>query len=387
MDTWSYWQRQGLCGYRWCYFVWTVNLWALLWFEMKEHRLLFVVLDRGHLGCRGDVSNNVVPLTHSVWRGDVKNYVVPSMQFRVKGRCKHSVILWSTISPMSIRAYYSLYFSYPILTDPVSTAVQLHCCHTSVKISPWENGDQWNQYLTKFSSDIFTPLLPVAQFYLDLDDPNTLGQLSHAWEDQGVAVELFGNQDSYIEDDDEPVLRRDTSTLPVHRQPLTPSEDSEDENDIEAEINSPPAENGSWNIGASMPKQLIFTGDSGLMVQPNDTSLFGILDLMIDEDMMSSTVDKTNCYVAASLRGKALSPKLRLKNWVDVTIPEMKAFFGLIIAMGLVAVDDLQEYWSTHPISDLPFFRSIMKRDRFLLILLFLHLSNNEKQPWPWSTL
>ena len=48
--------------------------------------------------------------------------------------------------------------------------------------------------------------------------------------------------------------------------------------------------------------------------------------------------------------------------------------------MGLVAVDDLQEYWSTHPIYDLPFFRSIMKRDRFLLILSFLHISNNEEQ-------
>ena len=58
-----------------------------------------------------------------------------------------------------------------------------------------------------------------------------------------------------------------------------------------------------------MPKQLVFTGDSGLMVQPNDTSLLGFLDLMIDEDMLSSVVDETNRYAASSLRGKALSPK------------------------------------------------------------------------------
>ena len=109
-------------------------------------------------------------------------------------------------------------------------------------------------------------------------------------EDQGVAVELFGYQDSDIEDDDEPVPRKDTSVPPLYRQPLTPSEDSEDENDVEAEFNSPPAENGSWRIGASMPKQLVFTGDSGLMVQSNDTSPLGFLDLMIDEDMMSSIV-------------------------------------------------------------------------------------------------
>ena len=47
----------------------------------------------------------------------------------------------------------------------------------------------------------------------------------------------------------------------------------------------------------------------------------------------------------------------------------MWAFFGLIIAMGLTKIDDLEEYWSTDPIYNLPLFRSVIKRDRFSLIM------------------
>ena len=129
-----------------------------------------------------------------------------------------------------------------------------------------------------------------------------------------------------------------------------------------------------------MPEKPSFTNVSGIAVKPEDTSPLGFLNLLIDEDMMSSIVIETNRYAAASLVGGKLSGSSRFKHWEDVTMAEMRTFFGLIIAMGLIVVDDLQEYWSSHPVCDLPFFRSVMKRDRFLIILCFLHLSNNEQQ-------
>lgn len=63
-----------------------------------------------------------------------------------------------------------------------------------------------------------------------------------------------------------------------------------------------------------------------------------------------------------------------------MTSEEIWAFFGLIIAMGLIVVEDLDEYWSSHQIYNFPLFRSVMKRDRFCLILSFLHLCDNSKQ-------
>ncbi|XP_005091478.1 piggyBac transposable element-derived protein 4-like [Aplysia californica] len=85
-------------------------------------------------------------------------------------------------------------------------------------------------------------------------------------------------------------------------------------------------------------------------------------------------------YAADTLQDKEASPSSRFKSRVDVTVKEMWVFFELVIAMGLVVIDDLDEYWSEDEIFSLPLFRSIMKWDRFCLILSFLHVCNNREQ-------
>ena len=60
---------------------------------------------------------------------------------------------------------------------------------------------------------------------------------------------------------------------------------------------------------------------------------------------------------------------------------EMWSFLGLIVAMGLIVVSDMDDYWSTDEVFSMPFFRTVMKRQRFCLILSFLHLCNNDNQP------
>ena len=46
--------------------------------------------------------------------------------------------------------------------------------------------------------------------------------------------------------------------------------------------------------------------------------------------------------------------------------------------MGLVEQIDIQDYWSRNEVICTPFFASVMSRNRFLLILTFLHFNNNE---------
>ena len=53
------------------------------------------------------------------------------------------------------------------------------------------------------------------------------------------------------------------------------------------------------------------------------------------------------------------------------------AFIGLNIAMGIINCSDVRDFWSTDPILSHPWFPSIMSRDRFLQILSYLHLNNN----------
>lgn len=52
----------------------------------------------------------------------------------------------------------------------------------------------------------------------------------------------------------------------------------------------------------------------------------------------------------------------------------------MIITMGVLDYPTLQRYWSRSWPYSITTFSSIMSRDRFLLILKFLHLNNNEDQ-------
>ena len=64
-------------------------------------------------------------------------------------------------------------------------------------------------------------------------------------------------------------------------------------------------------------------------------------------------------------------------KWKPATVDEMKAFFALVMTMDLVHQQDMRYYWSTDPVISTPFFSTIMPRNRFLLLLSFLHYNDN----------
>ena len=64
-------------------------------------------------------------------------------------------------------------------------------------------------------------------------------------------------------------------------------------------------------------------------------------------------------------------------QWVDVTVEEMMAFVGLVIAMGVVRLPEIDDYWATDPILQHPWFSSVMSRTKFKQILCYLHCADN----------
>lgn len=77
-----------------------------------------------------------------------------------------------------------------------------------------------------------------------------------------------------------------------------------------------------------------------------------------------------------SLREQGLlRPHSALAKWEPVTPSEMEGFFGIVLNMGLIDMPELQDYWSTHWITHVPFFSHVMPRRRFLNILWLLHVS------------
>ena len=91
-------------------------------------------------------------------------------------------------------------------------------------------------------------------------------------------------------------------------------------------------------------------------------------------------VDETNCFAEQYLLEKSVTDldNSYLGQWTPVTIPEMKKFIGTLLLMGIVYKPDLHMHWSTDIYYLTPAFSKIMKRDRFYLILKFLHFNNNE---------
>ena len=93
----------------------------------------------------------------------------------------------------------------------------------------------------------------------------------------------------------------------------------------------------------------------------------------------------TNKYARetiASLRARErLSPNSRFSTWPEdgMTPNDVKAFLAMIVAMGLVNQEYIQDYWSTDEVLSTPFFSQIMSRDKFLNILTFFHLCDNDR--------
>jgi len=61
-------------------------------------------------------------------------------------------------------------------------------------------------------------------------------------------------------------------------------------------------------------------------------------------------------------------------------VEELQAFIGLHIAMGLLKLPQIKDYWCKNEIILTPWFPSIMPRDRFLTVMHYLHLVDSSLQ-------
>ena len=81
--------------------------------------------------------------------------------------------------------------------------------------------------------------------------------------------------------------------------------------------------------------------------------------------------DETNRYAAQK----------GTEGWEDVSAEEMQSFVGIQLAMGIVRLPSMHDYWSTNPILSAPGIVKGMGRNRFRSILSHLHLNDNSRMP------
>ena len=187
--------------------------------------------------------------------------------------------------------------------------------------------------------------------------------------DEATINEVFGGEDS----------DGDQSTSDAVSEEGE-SDVSEQESDVEEEN-----EEENWVVGSREPTALDFTADRGLNVDlPDSPSFIDYFHLLFPEHLFEYISRQTNKYARetiASLRERGRLPlNSRFKTWPEdgVTAGDIKAFLAMIIAMGLVNQENIQDYWSTDEVLSTPFFPQIMSRDKFLNILTFFHLCDND---------
>ncbi len=105
----------------------------------------------------------------------------------------------------------------------------------------------------------------------------------------------------------------------------------------------------------------------------NDPSACTLFCRFFTDEVWKLIVTETNRYAATIVGNTA-----HARPWYGVTVEEIKAFFGIVIMMGILKLPQLELYWSTkHPHISTPGTSSVMPLVRFEQIFRFLHLNNN----------
>jgi hypothetical protein len=90
-------------------------------------------------------------------------------------------------------------------------------------------------------------------------------------------------------------------------------------------------------------------------------------------------VRETNRYAEQYLLTHRLSKRSKNLQWGSTTNEEMLKFLGIIIEMGLVQMPKVDYYWSKSQLYGSKVIQNTISRDKFELLIKFLHFSNNEE--------
>ncbi|GBN17733.1 PiggyBac transposable element-derived protein 4 [Araneus ventricosus] len=95
--------------------------------------------------------------------------------------------------------------------------------------------------------------------------------------------------------------------------------------------------------------------------------------------MLSVLVEETNRYASdiLNIHGETTDRRKHAPAWKPTDNNEILKFLDLVLLMGHIEKDSLQDYWTVNDLTETPVFRKVMPRDRSLIILKFLHFSDN----------
>ena len=136
-------------------------------------------------------------------------------------------------------------------------------------------------------------------------------------------------------------------------------------------------ENEQYHIWIkNFSEQVGFLGDQNMA----NAEPLEFLSLFLDDEFWELLTLETNRYAKQFFENAELKPNSRFHKWYEVETKEMKAFMALHLSMGLVEKPEIEDYWAEFWLTATPGFGLVMPRNRFEMILSFLHFANNENR-------
>uniref|UniRef100_A0A8C5Q2Y3 PiggyBac transposable element-derived protein domain-containing protein n=1 Tax=Leptobrachium leishanense TaxID=445787 RepID=A0A8C5Q2Y3_9ANUR len=122
-----------------------------------------------------------------------------------------------------------------------------------------------------------------------------------------------------------------------------------------------------------------FSGNPGILVDTTNFEPINFFQLFIDDGFLEFIVQQSNLYAEQYFQGLGaeLLPSARARKWTPTSLPEMRKFWGLTLQMGIVQKPSIASYWSKKSTQTTPIFPATMSRDRYLLLLRYLHYNDN----------
>ena len=139
-----------------------------------------------------------------------------------------------------------------------------------------------------------------------------------------------------------------------------------------------------WNRvyprGLYRPRHVNFTGRERILQPlPRSPTALDFFKLYITDEIIDHLVTHTNMYAAQYIQrvGANLRPNSTVHEWVPTNRAEMLTLLGVLLLMGVVHKPRMTMYWSKDDLLATPVFNQVMRRDRFLLLIKFLHFADN----------
>lgn len=137
-----------------------------------------------------------------------------------------------------------------------------------------------------------------------------------------------------------------------------------------------------WQTGVNhQPTSFSFNSNAGIRSDSEIKSSSRescYFEYFFDSNIMEEISRETNRYESFKSRKEPFSPFSRAIRWTETTIREMYVFIALTLLMNFARKHSVEDYWKKESLVPTPIFGQFMSRNRYSVIMRFLHFSDSE---------